>query len=105
MTDFLPDTPPVARPYCPVCEPNADPSQEILDIRWCLSHTPSSGGIDDGAVVSEAYLSGSAEAGGDENRRWCQLLHRAGPASGSNGSAAGRGNGVSPARRRDDRRP
>ena len=25
MTDFLPDTPAVARPYCPDCEPDADP--------------------------------------------------------------------------------
>ena len=28
MTDYLPDTPCVARAYCPGCEPDADPSQD-----------------------------------------------------------------------------
>jgi len=27
-------------------------------------------------VRAEAFLSGSTEAGGDDNRRWCQLVHR-----------------------------
>ena len=75
VTEFLPDTPAVARPYCPVCEPSADPAREILDVRWCSTHTPESGGLLDAAVRAEAYLSGSAEAGGDDNRRWCQLFH------------------------------
>jgi len=26
-------------------------------------------------VIVSAYLSGSAEAGGDDNRRWCDILH------------------------------
>ncbi|HXH84873.1 MAG TPA: hypothetical protein VNN07_18335 [Candidatus Tectomicrobia bacterium] len=76
MTEYLPDTPVVARPYCPVCEPGADPSREILDVRWCAAHTPSWTGSDDALVSAEAFLSGSAEAGGDDNRRWCQLVHR-----------------------------
>jgi hypothetical protein len=76
VTDFLPDTPAVARPYCPDCEPDADPSREILDVRWCAAHTPAWSGAEDSAVRAEAFLSGSTEAGGDDNRRWCQLLHR-----------------------------
>ena len=77
MTDYLPDTPSVARAYCPGCEPDADPSREILDVRWCESHCPARDGADDApAVVAAAYLSGSAEAGGDDNRRWCEALHR-----------------------------
>jgi tryptophan halogenase len=32
---------------------------------------------DDEAVTTEAYLSGSAEAGGDDNRRWCEFFHAA----------------------------
>jgi len=76
VTDFLPDSPAIARPYCPSCEPDADPTLEILDVRWCASHTPASSGADDDAVTTEAYLSGSAEAGGDDNRRWCELFHR-----------------------------
>jgi hypothetical protein len=26
-------------------------------------------------VTASAHLSGSAEAGGDDNRRWCDILH------------------------------
>jgi hypothetical protein len=32
-------------------------------------------GGDDEVVTASAYLSGSAEAGGDDNRRWCDILH------------------------------
>jgi len=66
----------VARAYCPGCEPDADLSQAILDVRWCESHLPARDGADDDAVtVSAWYLSGSAEAGGDGNRLWCDMLH------------------------------
>jgi hypothetical protein len=27
--------------------------------------------------MSDAMLTGSAEAGGDENRRWCDIIHAA----------------------------
>ena len=74
-TDHLADTPCVARAYCPGCEPDADPGRDILDMRCCESHTPARGGIDDDVVASSVYLSGSAEAGGDDNRRWCEILH------------------------------
>ena len=43
-TDFLPDTAYVARTYWPGCEPYADPSLDILDVRWCESHSPARGG-------------------------------------------------------------
>ena len=32
MADYTPDTPLVARLYCPGCEPMADPTAEILDV-------------------------------------------------------------------------
>jgi hypothetical protein len=32
--------------------------------------------VDDTAVAAAAYLSGSAEAGGEDNRAWCALFHR-----------------------------
>lgn len=91
MTDFLTDSPVIARSYCPGCEPEADPLREILDVRWCDAHAPPRDGPDDAAVTSDAYLSGSAEAGGEVNRRWCEMLH--GPASRATrrGKAAARG--------------
>lgn len=70
------DTPNLAVYYCPTCEPNRDPLDGILDIRWCHMHTPSWAGTDDDAVQTNAFLSGSNEAGGYENSRWCELLHR-----------------------------
>lgn len=72
----LQDTPNLATYYCPTCEPNRDTLAEILDVRWCHMHTPSWAGRDDDAVQPVSFLSGSNEAGGDENRRWCELVHR-----------------------------
>jgi hypothetical protein len=76
MSQGMPDTPSVARVYCPGCEPEADPTSEILDLRWCEPHSPMRDGVDDTVVTAAAYLSGSAEAGGDDNRAWCALFHR-----------------------------
>ena len=77
MSNFLADTPSHARMYCPGCEPSADPGFEILDVRWCASHVPAGRGLDDEVVGTEAaWISGSAEAGGEDNRRWCALFHR-----------------------------
>jgi hypothetical protein len=70
------DSPVVARPWCPGCEPLADPILQILDLRYCDQHVPHRDGSDDDSVTSDNYLSGSAEAGGDANRLWCELLHR-----------------------------
>ena len=36
MTDYTRDTPSLGRTYCPGCEPETDPTSEILDVRWCL---------------------------------------------------------------------
>jgi hypothetical protein len=75
VTEFIADAAIVARSYCPGCEPDADPTREILDVRWCDAHVPCRDGSDDAVVTSEAFLSGSAEAGGDANRRWCEMFH------------------------------
>lgn len=59
----LPDTTDLARYYCPTCEPGADPTRDILIVRWCRSHAPSDEGIDD-AGVQVGPLSMTAEADG-----------------------------------------
>src|SRR5262249_25448059 len=76
MSDWLPDSPMVARSYCPDCEPDADPCKEILDTRWCDRHTPARDGRDDDAVAAASYMSGSAEAGDWSNRAMCEFIHR-----------------------------
>jgi hypothetical protein len=88
VTEYLADSPVVSRPYCPGCEPDADPMRELLDVRWCDEHVPVRAGSDDERVDSEAFLSGTAEAGGEMNRRWCELFHR--PPGGTAGAANGR---------------
>ena len=76
MTDYTRDTPALGRTYCPGCEPETDPTSEILDVRWCDAHALQHAGADDSLVSATAYLLGSVEAGGDDNRRWCEILHR-----------------------------
>ncbi len=76
MTDYLADTPILGRSYCPQCEPDADPLSEILDTRYCENHTPARDGSADELVISQAYMSGSSEAGGCDNTRWCDYIHR-----------------------------
>lgn len=76
MSGDLQDTPPLARYYCPGCETDADPSREILEPRWCNQHEPRRDGSDDERVVVVGHLSGTAEAGGDENRLFCNAIHR-----------------------------
>ena len=72
------ETPCVARAYCPRCEPEADPIGEVLNVRWCEAHAPARDGLDDHAVSHGASPSLTIEAGGADNRQWCDLLHREG---------------------------
>lgn len=76
MSDGLADTPVVARLYCPMCEPDRDNLAEVLDIMWCTEHQPSRDGALDRVVTPSQYISGSGEAGGEDNRRFCDWLHR-----------------------------
>ncbi len=69
-------TPRVARSYCPGCEPDANPVGEVLDACWCDVHAPTRDGLDDAVVTLGAHLSGTAEAGGLDNKRWCDFFHR-----------------------------
>jgi hypothetical protein len=75
VSDYIPETPYMGRQWCPVCEPERDPSREILDTRWCGRHEPSrEGTADDGVPKSEGYMSGAHEAGGDSNAAACALV-------------------------------
>jgi hypothetical protein len=66
------------RSYCPSCEPDTDPTRELVEHRWCLDHTPKWDGVDDLLVgnVEIPGIGGGMEAGGMTNRRWCEQLHR-----------------------------
>lgn len=77
VTDFPAEKPPVARAYCPGCEPGADPLSEILDVHWCDLHAPCRAGSEDVLATGQGAAYGGAEAGGEDNRRWCEFIHRA----------------------------
>lgn len=72
------DTATVVRAYCPACE-DADPTRETLVVRWCDAHLPALGGADDAVTRFDGERAANQEAGGDANRRWCDLLHRRDP--------------------------
>jgi hypothetical protein len=78
VTDFIePRSSVVVRPYCPSCEPDTDPTRDLVELRWCPAHAPAWGGSDDLLVTANALPGGSGEAGGEDNRRWCELIHGA----------------------------
>ena len=56
------DTPNLARSWCPGCYPDADPTREILETRYCGEHEIRTTGSDDAAVAGPSFLSGSGEA-------------------------------------------
>ena len=76
MTDIVPETAVISRLYCPGCEVDADPMKEILDVLWCDTHRPDSSGAVDHVVTPSGYISGSGEAGGNDNKAYCDFFHR-----------------------------
>jgi|GEM_PF-1884451 len=76
MSDYIePQGKVTTRPYCPSCEPDTDPTRELVELRWCPPHAPSWDGKDDLLVPARALPAGSGECGGEDNRRWCELVH------------------------------
>lgn len=47
MSDWHGDTPDLAKPFCPGCQPDVDPSREIVRTEWCGMHIPDRAGLDD----------------------------------------------------------
>ena len=75
MSEILPDSAYLAHQWCPTCEPHRDPVAEILETRYCEGHMPPRTGADDWDI-SQGYVSGSGEAGGEDNKAFCDLIHR-----------------------------
>lgn len=69
VMDTLSDTPAIARPFCPSCEPEADELCQVLVVRWCSDHEPSREGLADATVPGErVHLNTAGEADGRECR-------------------------------------
>jgi hypothetical protein len=74
----------IATEFCPVCEPDRDIFAEILAPQLCIRHRDEQHDAlthnpDDASITSQAYMSGTAEAGGFTNREWCSIIHRDAP--------------------------
>lgn len=65
--EIVADTPVLGTLWCPTCEPDRDPAQEILDVQMCFRHVvPTEGNYCD-------YTSwGQSPA----NNLWCNAFHR-----------------------------
>lgn len=71
----LPDTPVAVPTVCPGCSPELETRSYVP--LYCGFHEPDRTGTDDALVASSgAYLAGATEAGGEDNARWCTLIHR-----------------------------
>ncbi len=78
MTDEF-ATPDLSLAYCPGCQPDRDPTREILRAYWCTAHDPALRGLDD-PVLSWPGMglpSGTEESESETNRRMADLLRGA----------------------------
>lgn len=64
----LPETPDISEPWCPTCQPERDPSREILRVQYCYIHRSD--------PIEDSTLPTTGAAGGESNKKWCDLIHR-----------------------------
>lgn len=79
MTTDLPDTKDLSEKWCPTCQPERDPSREILSVQYCSLHAPKNDGVDDAGVIGNTSWGthyGLMDAGGSTNRRWNELFQK-----------------------------
>lgn len=56
------DTPRLGSDWCPTCEPERDPTREILETKYCYQHGLTFDGADDARSQNQGYLSGIGDA-------------------------------------------
>lgn len=74
MSNDIQETPIAVPSLCPTCNPDTD--TRTYSPHYCAEHAMSSQGTHDRLVDQSQYLSGSGEAYGEDNRRWCDFFHR-----------------------------
>jgi hypothetical protein len=72
----LPETPYMAKDWCPTCEPERDPTREILAVKYCWAHPPSLIGSADCSMAppEDHAWSTPGEAGGQHSILFNDLL-------------------------------
>ena len=53
------------RPYCPTCEPETDPVEELVTVRYCGRHDPDRAGVEDECVPPGLGIGGGEADGHD----------------------------------------
>jgi hypothetical protein len=67
----------LVRDWCPTCDPDGVPG--LYTMKFCILHWPRTEGTADAEAQGTSgsyWSSGSCDAEGETNARWCQLLHR-----------------------------
>lgn len=66
----------IVNPFCPGCVPETDFTRDAsITPSWCSVHAPTYEGADD-ALAGGTAPTGFAEAGGADNKAFCDFLHR-----------------------------
>lgn len=76
MSDSIIETPSLGVRWCPVCEPDRDPTREILDTAYCGPHFPVRDGSADAGTGDSRHLTATAEADGYDCRMVMALITR-----------------------------
>jgi hypothetical protein len=78
MSD-LQDTKDLSEKWCPTCQPDRDPSREILQVEYCSIHTPARDGADDSGVTGNSSFGthyGAMDSDGATNKLVSDLLKK-----------------------------
>ena len=79
MSELIADTRDLSESWCPTCQPDRDPTREVLRVDYCGTHFPDRTGSEDKAALVTMESAGPAATpreGGDEGAAWCDLIHR-----------------------------
>lgn len=75
MSDALtPPSPNLGVFWCPGCQPERDPTAEILITDYCEFHKPKLGGVDDGRAGTPALLLGNSATDSATQHGMARLL-------------------------------
>jgi hypothetical protein len=66
--------------WCPVCAPEGSNIPEPWELKYCETHRAEIAGESDRLVTNQTYIAAS-EAGGEDSRLLCNLIHRGDPGS------------------------
>jgi hypothetical protein len=61
--------------WCPVCAPEGSNIPDPWELKYCDTHRAGDAGESDRLVANQTYIN-AGEAGGEDSRLLCNLIHR-----------------------------